>query len=71
MIMHRHASLTFSVLQNAAHSGDNVWFCLCCGECYDEIRSDERYLKCEDCGKEEVCSASDILFEMKISGLWR
>lgn len=59
-------SLTFDQILEAVEADDNIGFCIKCGAEHYGVEPDARKYECEECGKEAVYGAQEIL--LSISG---
>ena len=56
--------VTLDQVMAACESGDNMGFCLACGEEAFGVEPDARKYECESCGKKKVYGAEEILIIM-------
>lgn len=55
------SKLTIDQILTAVESGDYVGFCLACGAEHEGIEPDARKYECEECGKNKVYGAEELL----------
>jgi len=56
-----HKSLTIDVIMAAVEDGDYVGFCVACGSEHDGCEPDARAYPCDQCGRNKVYGAEEIL----------
>lgn len=59
--MARKYPLTIDRIIEAAESGDDMGFCLACGADAYGVEPDARQYECDECGKEKVYGAEELL----------
>ncbi len=59
--MARKYKLTLDMILEAAAADDNTGFCLACGAMADSVEPDAREYECDECGKEKVYGAAELL----------
>ena len=55
------ANVTLDQILEAVESGDDIGFCLACGEENYGVEPDARRYECEGCGAERVYGAEELL----------
>jgi len=55
------AKITMDQIIAAVESGDDMGFCLACGDEAYGVEPDARQYECESCGKEKVYGAEELL----------
>lgn len=59
--MARKYPLTITRIMEAAEAGEDVGFCLACGAENEGVEPDARKYECDECGKEKVYGAEELL----------
>lgn len=60
----KKVTLDMERVMEACESGDNMGFCLACGEEAFGVEPDARKYECESCGEKRVYGAEELLIMM-------
>ena len=55
------AKITLNQIMDAVESGEDMGFCIACGAEAYGVEPDARRYECEECGKEKVYGAEELL----------
>lgn len=59
-----HPNVTQAAVIDAIQQGDNLGFCVSCGEEASGVEPDARRYECESCGKKSVYGAEELLIHI-------